>query len=238
MLKKIITLLNVTVFSLFCNAQVGIGVTNPEATLDINGTLKIRNVSSGKSNVAADNALFTDKEGLVVSRKILPSLLVGTGTTGDNMSSASISTSSGERKTPAIFSKTFTVSEKSMVLISGSISYGTVRQADGNTRYDSGETVLIGCELAFDEKPSTYSTALIQDNSVPFTSYNDHSSGYNYVTGSYHLTLARTLILDPGTYTIHVKGKISVPFATSDHGAFVRFGLGNDDYIDAVAFPI
>ncbi|SEQ15538.1 hypothetical protein [Flavobacterium urocaniciphilum] len=65
----------ITIILLFCavamNAQVGVGTNNPDATLDVNGTLAIRSVDYSATN---PNALIIGSDNKVYKR-VLPIML-------------------------------------------------------------------------------------------------------------------------------------------------------------------
>ena len=237
-----LTIVLILFFSSFCFGQVGINTTSPGAELDVNGDLIIRNVEKDTDAPSAspgEKALFTNKFGRVVTRKVLPTLAAGNGIGDDELTTGLVvvSTTDGVKKSPVLLSKAFTLEEKSMVTISAGLSYGDVRAADTSKLYTSGENCIIGGNVFFvSGQPAGFKT-IIQKINQNFTAYNDGSGDYSTVQGDFNMGFSRTIVLEPGDYEIGLEGLVFVN-VKSQHGVSCKFGDGLSDFLDVVAFPI
>lgn len=104
MKMKLISLL-LLVCPVYLSAQVGIGTTSPTATLDVNGTLRIRQSVPNTNNAAAkDSVLVINNQGDVArttSKAIVNSYIKSFVKGGfSDTSSKSLSISSGSRRIP------------------------------------------------------------------------------------------------------------------------------------------
>lgn len=98
MKTSLLTLLALICVSTFVNAQIGVGTTEPTATLDINGDVRIRSISEETIvDIAKDSVLVLSRNGLVnriSSKKVIESALKTTAkanfTTGGSTVSLSI----------------------------------------------------------------------------------------------------------------------------------------------------
>lgn len=98
MLKYLLPLL--IIFSTVCSAQVGIGTTEPQETLDVNGTMRIRNInpSSATSLVGADGTGTVTEMAVGSNLQVVGGTLSATGTNNYFIATASLpTTSSGQR---------------------------------------------------------------------------------------------------------------------------------------------
>jgi hypothetical protein len=98
------TILAILLFSITGYAQVGIATTSPTATLDVNGSMRIRStISNNRESVAKDSILVTDKNGNVQrisSKMVIESHLKTFVKGGFSGSEQTLSMTSGSAKIP------------------------------------------------------------------------------------------------------------------------------------------
>ncbi|AZA53936.1 hypothetical protein EG348_13455 [Chryseobacterium sp. G0201] len=228
------------------HAQVGVNIADPTETLDINGVERIRALpTDGSLNVIytkpdgtrspnkdqpfiAVKTLVADKNGVIGSTKLMPNLtpIIITGVDGIDAVTitSTISALNGETTTPVLATKTFTLSQKSIVNISYNLSASNIVGYNGAILTD-GASKKVGVKLILN------STDFI-DSGIPFT-----NSAKNYAFGYFHLNGSRSIVLNEGTHTIRLVGYIYA-YVGDPIGIRATFGTTPTDQLDVIAIPI
>lgn len=248
MKKQFLTVFTVS-SSIIAFAQSGVGVNtpNPTETSDVNGTERIRVLPiNGSSNAiytkpdgtksnnkdqtfTATKTVVADKNGVLGTMNWIPSetpiVYVGTDRIDAVPYSSTVSTKNGVTiTTPVLASKTFTLSKKSLVTFSFSVSASSIHTYSGALLQD-GASKRFGAKLLLD------SVGII-NSGLPFS-----NSAANYADGFFYLDGTRTLLLGSGTYKVDLVGSVFA-YDADDVGIRATFGATADDQLDIVAVAI
>jgi len=213
-------------------AQVGIGTDAPTNKLDVDGDVRIRTIEDLPNNATFKN-IVADDNGVVKSIETSRVLAGGDGVdaipTGTTISTFSI-------ETAQLTSRTFTLTQRSIVSFSSSVSVVGILQPNGSPLTDKiGKFFRL--ELEFDETGGdpVSGDKIIVRGSFPFTS----AYGNSYMSGFYYINVSASRILEPGTYKIDFIGRAGTPAIESyDQGVKATFGGATQDRIDIIAQPI
>jgi len=214
-------------------AQVGIGTENPTNKLDVNGDVRIRTIEDLPDDTTFKN-IVADDSGVVKSIETSRVLAGGDGVDAIP-TSTTISTPGGGSADHLIASRTFTLTQRSIVSISSSVSVANILRPNGTSLTD-GIAKLITLNVKFDETggDSVPGNETIVEDAFPFTPY---ISGY--ASGYFFLNVSAKRVLEPGTYIINFKGRVYSPGTNyTDQGVKATFAGATHDRIDIIAQPI
>ena len=203
-------------------AQVGIGTTSPEETLDVNGTTRIESLGVGNVlNNGISSAVGVDSNGtlilidksesntiLVNSTNILPFPIgLETNNSGDNVSSI-------------IYTTTITVLYPRLV----EIICGTSATVYNNSFYNvitDGQNRLIGSKLIVD--------GVIRDEDREM--YVNHDDDETVVTGYLYLKNSTKMFLAAGVHTIEISA-----FVLGGGRTYAEFGPALTDVFEVIQY--
>lgn len=153
-----------------------------------------------------------------------PDILAG-GTAGSAHPGAAVILSSTDGNTSVgdLETRTFTLTEKSVVVFTMSVPVTNVLGANGSALSD-GASKGYGSNLFL--SGGSFNNALICRQGVSFT-----NSGNFYTTGVFQVGASRTLVLDPGTYTARIRVYV---YAVDTIGIRASFGTGADTVFDII----
>ncbi|MDN3665510.1 hypothetical protein ACFFU1_16155 [Algibacter miyuki] len=147
---KFFILLLLILFSILSTAQVGIGTTNPQATLDVNGTLKIDNtLQETELGVIKDSILVISRSGIIntlpateILKAALPTTVKASFSTGGSKTLAialggksKLTFNSEEIDSNDEFdltTNTFTAKQDGIYIVSAQIKIGSAISASTN----------------------------------------------------------------------------------------------------------
>jgi len=156
-----------------------------------------------------------------------PQVLAG-AVSGNAHQGAAVTVSSTNSNTGVgnLESRTFTVNERSLVTFTISVPVVNVLNASGSNLTD-GASKAYGTNLFL--TGGSYNNYLLTRQGASFT-----NSGNFYTTGVFQVGAARSLILDPGTYTANLSVFV---FARDSTGVRASFGTETDTVFDIIAYP-
>ena len=227
--------------------NVGINTSTPTELLDNNGITRLRNLpTNGAANAiytqsngaasATQNQTFTatrtvvaDNNGVAGSLPFLPVPVVITG--GDGVDAVTSTqtlkqkNSNGSNGVSATFlTKTFTLTQKSLVTISYNLSANNINTYNGTILSDGASKKI--------EAYVNVDGSSISASSLPFT---NSTSAYN-ANGIYSFGASRSILLNPGSHTIVLRAQVFVS-QFDNVGVSVDFGSGGLDQFDIIAIP-
>lgn len=228
------------------SGSVGINTPDPTEMLDVNGIGRMRILpENGTSNAIytqpdgtksvlqnqpfkAVKTIVADHNGVLGFINGMPGqgpiIIAGADGRDAIVTSYTVSARNGLiQNTPALTSKSFTLSKRSLVTFSFSISTHDIVTYNGTSLTDS-TTKRIGAELHLNN------TDLIKSG-IPFTNTGNHyADGYFYINGN------RTIVLNPGNYTVDLVGNV-FSYDGDNIGLRATFGATTSDQLDIIAVP-
>lgn len=218
------------------DGNVGINTPNPTAKLHTTGTV---NMSGLSTNTSDTNVMTTDASGNLTTRTttatfLLPQVLAGFDGLDAITTTATISSINGVATyTTDLIVKSFTITQKSLVTFSYSLSVGNILNSSGGNLTDN-TSKQIGARLLWKSVPtgSPFSVGgVISTAGLPFT-----NGGTVYSSGSFYPLSVNCIVLNPGTYSVELKGYV---FAYDNvQGIRATFGSGWSDKLDISAVPV
>lgn len=235
----------------FANAQtgkVGINTESPKETLEVKGTLRVDNLpqsGTGKIYNGADeanttftgvNTVVADANGNLGYLPILPSFKVLKGADGlDAYSTVNVTvdnttnTADSSSVIKEITTASFTLDKKSLVMFNVTLS------ASITSLEFTQPTKRLGVDVQL--TGGTFNNTSIINNGIPLTSGIQGTTTTSFSAGVFTLGGSRAIVLDKGTYTVKVNGRIGVH--TSDKTKFtMRMGNSGADTFDIIAYPM
>lgn len=221
-MKKIITLCLLGTLTATAGwSQVGIGTTNPEEALHVAGTSANIRIDGLNSTNNSKNLGGSDMYNVVVDADGNLSLteLSGELSSEDSMVAPVVvqTTANAGMNSNELYSKSFTLSQKALVVITYYVSMD-FEDTSGGTIVDGRAKIAhnywyLGDGTTPDTTKSYGMTSAVYFNSDTLT-----ASGYVYNSRSV------TIPLDAGTYSIHLNGAVYGGGLTSDAAFRVTFG--------------
>ncbi|WP_317742148.1 hypothetical protein [Chryseobacterium soli] len=224
--SEIVTVLN--------NGYVGIGIPNPAAQLHTTNITRMDGLGTNTTNA---KVMTADGSGNITTRSttsLLPQVLAGSDG-ADAVSSAQTLSSINNTAsyTNNLLTKSFTISQTSLVVFSYQLGIDNIVNTSGTNLTDGAEKQL-GARLIWKTLPSG-SPFTVNDvmsaNTLPFTNLSaTYSKGTYYPRGKYFV------VLNPGSYSIELKGYV---FAfDNDQGIKATIGNSPYDRLDIIATPV
>lgn len=225
-LSEMVTILN--------NGYVGIGTPNPTAQLHTTNTVRVDGLGT---NVTNTKVMTADASGNITTRpttSLLPQVLAGSdGTDAVSATQTLSSINNNPSYTNNLLTKSFTISQTSLVLFSYQLGIDNIVNISGTSLTDGSDKQL-GARLIWKTLPSG-SPFIVNDvmstNTLPFTNLAAaYSKGTYYPNGKY------SVILSPGSYSVELKGFV---FAF-DNAQGIKATIGNSPYdrLDITATPL
>lgn len=144
-------------------------------------------------------------------------------------SPVTISAANNNTVTQLVTSKTFTITQKSMVTFTYTLSVNDLLTASGAFLSD-GRAKLYGANLYWIDGGGIFPNgSLIATQSASF------STTANYAAGFYYPNNTRSIVLPAGTYNV---GLQAVVYANDTTGVRATFGSGIRDIFDIIAVPM
>lgn len=217
------------------NGYVGIGTPNPSAQLHTTGSVRMDGLGTNTVNT---KVLTTDTTGNVTTRltnTLLPQILAG----GDGTDAvAAAQTISAINNTPGytnnLTSKSFTVSQTSLVTFSYSLSVLNILTSSGSNIFNDGAAKQIGANLIWKNLPAGSSFAvngILCTNAMPISNTNN-----SYTSGTFYQSNSCSIILPPGTYAVELQGFLNA--VDNTQGIRATFGGTSYDRFDILATSI
>lgn len=225
------------------NAQtgkVGINTESPKETLEIQGTLRVDNLpksETGKIYNGADvanttftgvNTVVSDANGNIGYLPMLPIFTAIKGVDGQDAYqdvNVNVNSSINRNITQQMATTTFTLDKKSLVIFNVTMSISIDSILTLPTKRLGVDVRLTG---------GSFSNTSIINNGIPF---NTGIENRGFVGGIYTVGGNRAIILDRGTYTTTVNGRVTIN--TQDTTSFtMRMGSSAADTFDIIAYPV
>jgi len=217
------------------NGNVGIGIANPAAQLHTTGTVRMDGLGTNTVNT---KVMTTDPTGNVTTRltnTLLPQILAG-GDGTDAVTTAQ--TISAINNTPGytnnLASKSFTVSQTSLVTFSYSLGVLNILTSSGSNTFNDGAAKQIGANLIWKSLPAGSSFAvngIACTNAMPISNANS-----SYTSGTFYQSNSCSIILTPGTYSVELQGFLNA--FDNIQGIRATFGGSPYDRFDILATSV
>ncbi len=212
-------------------------------TLPLNGTTNaINTTSSGTASASQDQTfsatrtVVADANGVLGTVNYIPPVPVvlagADGSDATGTGSFTLESKNDVLTEATLTQRTFSVTKKSLVTFSYSVGIGHIEKFGGGNLTD-GLSKQIGSRLVFSAVPSgspyTVGNTLIR-SAMPFS-----TAGAPSIAGYFYLNGTEMLILDPGSYTVDLRGYVSA----TDNNQGIRALLdGASDRLNIVAIPM
>ncbi|MFP3598431.1 hypothetical protein [Chryseobacterium sp. SIMBA_029] len=217
------------------NGNVGIGIANPTAQLHTTGAVRMDGLGTNTVNT---KILTTDTAGNVTTRltnTLLPQILAG----GDGADAVTTpQTISSINNTPGytnnLTSKSFTVSQTSLVTFSYSLGVLNILTSSGSNTFNDGAAKQIGANLIWKSLPAGSSFAvngILCTNAIPISNTNS-----SYTSGTFYQANSCSIILIPGAYTVELQGFLNA--FDNIQGIRATFGGSPYDRLDISATSV
>ncbi|KFF11868.1 hypothetical protein N6B72_18545 [Chryseobacterium soli] len=217
------------------NGNVGIGIANPTAQLHTTGTVRMDGLGT---NVTNTKVMTTDPAGNVTTRltnTLLPQIMAGgngTDAVPTTQTISSINNTPGY--TNNLASKSFTISQTSLVTFSYSLGVLDILTSSGSNNFNDGAAKQIGANLIWKSLPAGSSFAIngiLCTNAMPISNTNN-----NYASGTFYQSNSCSIILIPGTYAIELQGFLNA--FDNIQGIRATFGGSPYDRLDISATSV
>jgi hypothetical protein len=226
--------LNKEIISILNNGNTGINVPNPSAQLHTSGSIRL----SGLGANSAETKIMThDTTGNTTTRSttlLLPQILAGANGTDAVSVTQTLSSISGiPSYTTNLFTRSFTITQTSMVIFSYQLGVGNIINTSGSNLTD-GASKQIGARLTWKTLPAGSSftiNGILHTDAVSFMNLSP-----NYTKGFYYPRGNCSVKLSPGTYSVELKGYVYA-YDTAQ-GIQATFGASPYDRLDIIATPI
>ncbi|SMP95689.1 hypothetical protein SAMN05421679_107231 [Epilithonimonas pallida] len=212
-------------------------------TLPLNGTTNaINTTSSGTASASQDQTfsatrtVVADANGVLGTVNYIPPVPVvlagADGSDATGTGSFTLESKNDVLTEATLTQRTFSVTKKSLVTFSYSVGIGHIEKFGGGNLTD-GLSKQIGSRLVFSAvplgSPYTVGNTLIR-SAMPFS-----TAGAPSIAGYFYLNGTEMLILDPGSYTVDLRGYVSA----TDNNQGIRALLdGASDRLNIVAIPM
>lgn len=229
---------NITLYTLFFFftgtlswAQVGIGTVNPQAELHLAGsesTIRVDGLNSANNaknlggasmynvmvNSDGDLTLANPSGELASTSKIAAPVVVQT-------------TANSGLNSSQLYSETFTITQRAMVVITYYISMDFMSY-DGTMTVDDGRAKIAHNYFYLGDGTNPNTTKAYGMTSTVYS-----NSNCDTATGLVYNSRSTTIALEPGTYSVHLNGAVFGGDLTSE--AAFRVIFGNTDRLDIQA---
>ncbi len=209
-------------FTIISTAQVGIGTTSPEAALHIAGsssTIRVDGLNNANNvkNLGGSSMynVMVDASGDLTLGNVSSEIV-----SESNIASAiSVQTTANSGLNSAeLYSKDFTLTQRALVVVTYYVSM-EFKSYDGLTNLDDGRAKVAHNYFYLGDGSTADTSKTYGMTSSVYSNWNcDTATGYVYNSRS------TTIVLEPGTHSIHLNGAVYGGNITPDAAFRVLFG--------------
>lgn len=209
-------------FTIISSAQVGIGTTSPEAALHIAGsssTIRVDGLNNANNvkNLGGSSMynVMVDASGDLTLGNVSSEIV-----SESNIASAiSVQTTANSGLNSAeLYSKDFTLTQRALVVVTYYVSM-EFKSYDGLTNLDDGRAKVAHNYFYLGDGSTADTSKTYGMTSSVYSNWNcDTATGYVYNSRS------TTIVLEPGTHSIHLNGAVYGGNITPDAAFRVLFG--------------
>lgn len=225
---------NFEMFTISNNGNVGINVPNPTAQLHTSGNIRLSGLGINTINTGVITNDLSGNFAIRSTSTLVPQIIAGANGTDAVSAIQTLSSTSGiPSYTNNLLTRTFTITQTSMVNFSYQLGIDNIVSSSG-TNLTDGASKQIGARLTWKAVPSGSSftvNGILYTDAVAFM-----NSSPNYIKGFYYPKGNCSFVLPPGTYSVELKGYVYA----YDNVQGIRATFGNSPYdrLDITAIPV